>query len=128
MNDQHVSKFILFFTAARRYRKEKTLSIELSQILTIVSVCAAVYFAAKSDGRADKDDASKKAQTEAVLSQKLDSISEDTREIRKEITDVNTKVSNLSERVVIVEQSAKSAHHRIDRYEDDEPRRFRRRK
>lgn len=104
------------------------MTIELSQILTIVSVCAAVYFAAKSDGRADKDDASKKAQTEAVLSQKLDSISEDTREIRKEITDVNTKVSNLSERVVIVEQSAKSAHHRIDRYEDDEPRRFRRRK
>ncbi len=96
------------------------MTIEFSQILTTISVCAAVYFAARSDGRASKDEASKKAQVDAVLSQKLDSISDDTKEIRKEITDVKVKVNDLSERVVIVEQSTKSAHHRIDRYEEDE--------
>ena len=103
------------------------MTIEFSQILTIISVCAAVYFAARTDGRASREDVSKKAQVDAILSQKLDSIADDTKEIRKEIVDVKVKVNDLSERVVIVEQSTKSAHHRIDRYEEDEPRKPRRR-
>ena len=80
------------------------MNIEFNQILTFVSVVAAVYFAFKSNS----------------LSQKLDSISDDTKEIRKEITDVKVKVNDLSERVVMVEQSTKSAHHRLDRYEEEE--------
>lgn len=96
------------------------MSIEFNQILTFVSVVAAVYFAFKSNSRANNDEVSKKAQGDAILSQKLDSISDDTKEIRKEITDVKGKVNDLSERVVMVEQSAKSAHHRLDRYEEEE--------
>lgn len=96
------------------------MNIEFNQILTFVSVVAAVYFALKSDSRANNDEVSKKAQVDAILSQKLDSISDDTKEIRKEITDVKVKVNDLSERVVMVEQSTKSAHHRLDRYEEEE--------
>ena len=96
------------------------MSIEFNQILTFVSVVAAVYFAFKSNSRANNDEVSKKAQVDAILSQKLDSISDDTKEIRKEITDVKVKVNDLSERVVMVEQSTKSAHHRLDRYEEEE--------
>lgn len=73
-----------------------------------------------SNSRANNDEVSKKAQVDAILSQKLDSISDDTKEIRKEITDVKVKVNDLSERVVMVEQSTKSAHHRLDRYEEEE--------
>lgn len=96
------------------------MSITFNEVLTIISVVAAVYFAFKSNSRANNDEVSKKAQIDAILSQKLDSISDDTKEIRKEITDVKVKVNDLSERVVIVEQSTKSAHHRLDRYEDEE--------
>ena len=96
------------------------MNIEVNQILTFVSVVAAVYFAFKSNSRANNDEVSKKAQVDAILSQKLDSISDDTKEIRKEITDVKGKVNDLSERVVMVEQSTKSAHHRLDRYEEEE--------
>lgn len=96
------------------------MSIEFNQILTFVSVVAAVYFAFKSNSRANNNEVSKKAQVDAILSQKLDSISDDTKEIRKEITDVKVKVNDLSERVVMVEQSTKSAHHRLDRYEEEE--------
>jgi septal ring factor EnvC (AmiA/AmiB activator) len=95
-------------------------SIEFNQILTFVSVVAAVYFAFKSNSRANNDEVSKKAQVDAILSQKLDSISDDTKETRKEITDVKVKVNDLSERVVMVEQSTKSAHNRLDRYEEEE--------
>ncbi len=96
------------------------MNIEFNQILTFVSVVAAVYFAFKSNSRANNDEVSKKAQVDAILSQKLDSISDDTKEIRKEITDVKVKVNDLSERVVMVEQSTKSAHNRLDRYEEEE--------
>lgn len=96
------------------------MNIEFNQILTFVSVVAAVYFAFKSNSRANNDEVSKKAQVDAILSQKLDSISDDTKEIRKEITDVKAKVNDLSERVVMVEQSTKSAHYRLDRYEEEE--------
>lgn len=96
------------------------MSIDINDVLTVVSVVAAVYFAYRSNTRADHDDVSKKAQMEAVLSEKLDSISGDTKEIRKEISDVKVKVNDLSERVVIVEQSTKSAHHRLDRYEEED--------
>lgn len=96
------------------------MNIEFNQILTFVSVVAAVYFSFKSNSRANNDEVSKKAQVDAILSQKLDSISDDTKEIRKEITDVKVKVNDLSERVVMVEQSTKSAHHRLDRYEEEE--------
>ena len=96
------------------------MNIEFNQILTFVSVVAAVYFAFKSNSRANNDEVSKKAQVDAILSQKLDSISDDTKEIRKEITDVKVKVNDLSERVVMVEQSTKSAPHRLDRYEEEE--------
>lgn len=96
------------------------MNIEFNQILTFVSVVAAVYFAFKSNSRANNDEVSKKAQVDAIMSQKLDSISDDTKEIRKEITDVKVKVNDLSERVVMVEQSTKSAHHRLDRYEEEE--------
>lgn len=96
------------------------MNIEFNQILTFVSVVAAVYFAFKSNSRANNDEVSKKAQIDAILSQKLDSISDDTKEIRKEITDVKVKVNDLSERVVMVEQSTKSAHRRLDRYEEEE--------
>lgn len=96
------------------------MNIEFNQILTFVSVVAAVYFAFKSNSRANNDEVSKKAQVDAILSQKLDSISDDTKEIRKEITDVKVKVNDLSERVVMVEQSTKSAHRRLNRYEEEE--------
>ena len=49
------------------------MNIEFNQILTFVSVVAAVYFAFKSNSRANNDEVSKKAQVDAILSQKLDS-------------------------------------------------------
>ncbi len=46
------------------------MNIEFNQILTFVSVVAAVYFAFKSNSRANNDEVSKKAQVDAILSQK----------------------------------------------------------
>lgn len=96
------------------------MNIEFNLVLTIISVATAVYFAFKSDSRANDDDVSRRAQEGAILSQKLDSISQDTQEIRKEMVDVRGKINALSERVIIVEHDTKAAHDRISHIEEDE--------
>ena len=42
------------------------------------------------------------------------------RERKPNLMSRKQKVNDLSERVVMVEQSTKSAHHRLDRYEEEE--------
>ena len=88
--------------------------------MSSISVATAVYFAFKSNSRANDDDVSRRAQEGAILSQKLDSISQDTQEIRKEMVDVRGKINALSERVIIVEHDTKAAHDRISHIEEDE--------
>lgn len=53
---------------------------------------------------------------------KLDNISRNTDETRLEIKDISKNVQQLTERVTIVEQSVKSAHKRLDNFEDKERR------
>ena len=96
------------------------MNIEFNLVLTIISVATSVYFAFKSNSRANDDDVSRRAQEGAILSQKLDSISQDTQEIRKEMVDVRGKINALSERVIIVEHDTKAAHDRISHIEEDE--------
>lgn len=106
-------------------------TLTLSQLLTIVSIVGAIYFAAKNWSRNSDSDVSTKARFEATMSEKLDSIGEDTKEIKREISDVKKTVADLTERVVKVEQATKSAHHRIDLYDEqscEEPHRRRKKR
>lgn len=104
------------------------MQLELGTVLTMISVFAAVYFASKSNDRQNDAKVSQQAAQMGSINQKLDNIADDTREIKRETADVKKNVSDLSQRVVIVEQSAKSAHHRIDGMEDDSTRFFGRRR
>lgn len=106
------------------------MQVDFGTLLTVVSVFFAVYFAAKNNNRQQDADVSYRASETAMISQKLDNINDDTKEIKKELTDVKRNVSELSERVIIVEQSTKSAHHRIDDMEgyDESGRKIRRRR
>ncbi len=82
----------------------------------------------RSHHRADKADVDsnrEKATTEAAshardmatINVKLDGISGDVRDIKDENRSVRSDVSHLTERVVKVEESTKSAHHRLDMIE-----------
>lgn len=53
---------------------------------------------------------------------KLDTIGKNVDEIRLENKDFSKSINNLNERVTVVEQSVKSAHHRIDGLEEKERR------
>lgn len=55
------------------------MNFELHDLLAIISVAAAVYFAFRNNTRADNNEVRSQAQVDAVLSPKLDSISDDTK-------------------------------------------------
>ena len=56
------------------------------------------------------------------MESKLDEISSDTKDIKSDLRNVKSDISSINERLIIVEQSTKSAHKRIDSIQkgDDE--------
>ena len=103
------------------HRKETANVISTTVLITILSITVsiiatafAVYFGIKSSRRADVTDVEKKAMEMATINVKLDQIGLDVKDIKYDITDVKQDVIGLTERMIVVEQSTKSAHHRLD--------------
>lgn len=96
------------------------MTIEVALLISIVSVVCAVFFGLKNSKRADTSDAEKKAVETATINVKLDGIAGDVRDIKYDMTAVKKDVQGLTERMIVVEQSTKSAHHRIDGMEKEE--------
>lgn len=90
------------------------MNVQITVWVSIVSVAFAIYFGLKSNHRNDTKDIEEKAARDARIIVKLDSISDDVKGIKNDISNINNKVDAMSERVTIVEQSAKSAHKRLD--------------
>lgn len=72
-----------------------------------------------NDVRDQLEKAKKEAAANAKIEMSLDSIKQDTGEIRSEQRTMRLDMNDYGKRLVIVEQSAKSAHHRIDRIDDE---------
>lgn len=96
------------------------MTIEISMLISMVSVAFAIYFGLKSNRRTDVKDIEEKAARDAKINIKLDDISSDVKDIKYDISATNKKVEEIDKRVVVVEQATKSAHHRIDRLEGKE--------
>ena len=90
------------------------MTIEISLLCGIVSVAFAIYFGLKSNRRNDVKDIEDKATRDAIINTKLDVISSGVKDIKDDMSTMSKRVSELDRRVVIVEQSTKSAHHRLD--------------
>lgn len=90
------------------------MSIEVALLISIVSLSASIYFGLKNSKRGDRADIEAKAVETATINVKLDNIGNDVKDIKYDISAVKTDVKNLTERMVAVEQSTKSAHHRLD--------------
>jgi uncharacterized protein YpmB len=100
-----------------KHLKEKRgskMTIEITIVISAVSVAFAIYFGLKSNRRNDVKDIEERAANNAKVNMKLDIISSNVTDIKNETSATRVEVRNLTERVVAVEQSAKSAHHRLD--------------
>lgn len=88
--------------------------IDIAILISVISVLSALFYSARNSKKQDYSDVEKKAIETATINVKLDSIGNDVKDIKYDITAVKREVTSLTERMIIVEQKTKSAHHRID--------------
>jgi septal ring factor EnvC (AmiA/AmiB activator) len=95
--------------------------MEPGMIVSIVSVIAVVVFGiltarhnSETDVAAQIEQAKEAAAREARVETLLGGIRQDTQEIKSDMKGLQSSVQDLNERMIKVEQSTKSAHHRID--------------
>lgn len=90
------------------------MSIDISLLLSAVSVCVAVVVAVTNIKRSNAHDSHREASDLTTLIVKLENINEGINEIKSEMRNMKNDIQDLRDRLIIVEQSVKSAHHRID--------------
>ena len=91
------------------------MTIEISLLLSGVSVAFAIFFGICSKQRNDtQEDAEQRATTDTMVMVKLENIADDLKDIKRESRENREEMKTLRERVVIVEQSLKSYHKRLD--------------
>lgn len=93
------------------------MNIEVTVICTIVGAIIGYMSYQKKNQKDIENDASQKA----LMSSKLDYISNavdniriDFKELKIDVKNQDAKVNSMNERLIKVEESSKSAHHRID--------------
>lgn len=93
-------------------------SDRMGAMMDIISVGFGVFSAVSSKLRNDHKDTEQqtedKAATHTMLITKLENISDDLKDIKRDYRDTRLEVQNLRERVVAVESSLKSYHKRLD--------------
>lgn len=90
------------------------MSIDISLLLSAVSVCVAIVVAVTNIKRSNAHDSHREASDLTTLIVKLENINEGINEIKSEMRNMKNDIQDLRDRLIIVEQSVKSAHHRID--------------
>ncbi len=90
------------------------MSIEIALLISIVSVCFSVFFGLKNNKRSDTKDIEERVKENTRINMKLDSIASNTTEIKNEVSEMRREINSHGDRIIKVEESVKSAHHRLD--------------
>ncbi len=90
---------------------------EIALVISIISVLASLLFSFATYKRNNNKDVSSDAYNAGRTDSLLEGISRDVRDIKAEQKSFTGDMRNLQEKLITVEQSCKSAHHRIDRLE-----------
>ena len=88
------------------------MTIELSLLLSGISVAFAIFFGiSKKDAEQETEE---RATANTLMMTKLENIADDVKDIKRDYKETRAEVQNLHDRVLIVEQSLKSYHKRLD--------------
>lgn len=90
------------------------MTVEVALLLSVVSVAFSIFFGVKNNKRSDTKEIEERVRENTKINMKLDNIALNTSDIKNELTAMKKDVSGHEARIIKVEDSAKSAHHRID--------------
>jgi peptidoglycan hydrolase CwlO-like protein len=90
------------------------MTIEVGLIIALIGLIVSVYFNITSASRAARNENKQDASCLTTVIVKLENIGSDVKEIKTDMSNLKTEIKSITERLVVVEQSTKSAHKRID--------------
>lgn len=90
------------------------MQIEVPILISFLSLCIAGVVAVTSIRRNKATDDRKEASEMTTLIVKLENINNGVNEIKSDMRNMRNDIQDLRDRLIIVEQSTKSAHHRLD--------------
>lgn len=94
--------------------------IEISILISIISVSFAVFFGLKSNKRTDNKDIAERVARETKLDMKLDEIGNDVKEVKETVRTIQGDVKNHEGRIVKLEASYARLHERVDNFPKSE--------
>ena len=90
-------------------------------IISIISVTFSIFFGIvslvlniKNNRRTDNSDLEDRVRENTRINMKLDVISSNTKDIKDEVVEMRKELNSHDNRIIKVEESLKSLHHRID--------------
>lgn len=94
------------------------MQIEVALLISVVSVVFGVYSGIVSIKHHNKSENKKESEQMTMMMVKLEGISEGIREIKSEIKCEKEEIKQITERLIVTEQSVKSAHKRLNEISD----------
>lgn len=91
-----------------------TLEISTAIIISVLSLGFSVFMGVKSNKRTDTKDIEERVKENTRINMKLDGITNNTAEIKAELSEMRKEINSHDTRLVKIEESVKSAHRRID--------------
>lgn len=86
------------------------IAVTLSFIFGIISI----YFSCRNSKRTDTKDIEERVKENTRINMKLDAISTNTTDIKNEVSEMRREINSHNDRIIKVEESVKSLHHRLD--------------
>ena len=94
------------------------MQVEIAYLISIVSLAFSVFFGLKSSKHTDTKDIEERVKDNTRINMKLDAIAGTTQEIKSEISTMREEINKHNDKIIKLEQSLKSAHHRLDNLEE----------
>jgi predicted nuclease with TOPRIM domain len=91
-----------------------TIEISTAIIISVLSLGFSVFMGLKNSKRTDTKDIEERVKENTRINMKLDGITSNTAEIKAELSEMRKEINSHDSRLVKIEESVKSAHHRID--------------
>lgn len=89
-------------------------------VIAALSLSLSAYVALRNNRKSDDKDIAERVARDTRIDLKLEEITNYVKEIRDDNSEQKKQLADLNREMVIVQQSVKSAHHRIDRIEGKE--------
>lgn len=94
-----------------------TIEVSAAIIISVLSLSFSIYMGLKGNKRTDTKDIEERTKERTELNVKLDFIASNMQEIKEQISAVVKDVQKHGEKIAELEQSTRSAHHRLDSLE-----------